>query len=413
MSVYVSANFIVSWLSWLFTISASRLLTIEQFGILSVFASLTSIITVIPEAIATTISRFAAYWSEKKSDTLILAMLKSLTQTGFIISLTLVILSLIFARPIAEFFKITPFYFRIFVPIVFFLFLKSIFLGFLKALLALKRISLIIIVSAFLKLILLNIAGIYYGQSILTLAILALIGAELTALITSFIFSLKEKYMFRLFQVGIRLKLETLHELYSFLFNSIVAKIGFVIINSIDFLLVKHYFPQKQAGQYALLVIMGNILYFGARMLFAALIPLVSKEEARGRSGYRPMLLLTGIVGLIGLCGLILYWLFPYDIMGFFIKKQDRFVASLLLPYSTAMYLLAIASCISTFNIAKKNFVPSRFYLGGIAAITVAIFLFHTKLEIVALLSSSILATVAILMIVYELIRFKKHLVQI
>ncbi len=413
MSVYVSANFIVGWISWLFTIQASRLLTIEQLAVLSVFTSLTNILSVLPDAISTTISRFAAYWNEKKSEALTIATMRLLIRTGFVISISIIGLALVFERSISDFFKITPLYLRIFAPIIFFLFLKSIFFGFLKAQLALKRISLILIISALTKLALINLAGMQSLNRVISLAILALVGSELIAFTTSLFFALKEKYMLSVFHTGVRLKTEIAREIYSFLFNSLFAKIGFVIINSIDFLLVKHYFSQKQAGQYALLVIMGNILYFGAKMLFTALIPLVSREQAQGRSGYRPMFLLTGMVGFAGLFGLFLYWQFPLDMMRFFIKKQDHFVASYLLPYSGAMYLLAIASCISTFNIAKKNFLPSRFYIAGSAIIAIVIFLNHNRLQTVALLSAFILSITALTMIVYESIRLKKHISRI
>src|ERR1051326_820672 len=98
--------------------------------------------------------------------------------------------------------------------------------------------------------------------------------------------------------------------------QAIVFFVGQVIINNIDTLLVKHFFPSDPAGVYAAIAQIGRLLYFAAWFgVVNAMFPVTAaaKEENRKAHGIGlPLLLVFGI----SIAFVLIAALFPHLIMG-------------------------------------------------------------------------------------------------
>ena len=89
-------------------------------------------------------------------------------------------------------------------------------------------------------------------------------------------------------------------------FQAIVFFVGQVIINNIDIVLVKHFFPSDQAGIYAAVALVGRVLYFAAWSVVSAMFPVtasVKKEHESPKVVWVPMALVAGISVSFILCG--------------------------------------------------------------------------------------------------------------
>ena len=98
-------------------------------------------------------------------------------------------------------------------------------------------------------------------------------------------------------------------------FQAIVFFVGQVIINNIDIVLVKHFFPPDQAGIYAAVALVGRVLYFAAWSVVSAMFPVsaqVKKDHESPRVVWVPMALVAGI----SLSFIFVVSMFPQFIMG-------------------------------------------------------------------------------------------------
>jgi O-antigen/teichoic acid export membrane protein len=84
------------------------------------------------------------------------------------------------------------------------------------------------------------------------------------------------------------------------------SSLALALLVSADVLVVKHYFPTRQAGEYAAAAALGRAIFWGATAVAAVLFPKVIVRGARGRSGRLLVAASLVIVGLGGLVGMAL-----------------------------------------------------------------------------------------------------------
>jgi O-antigen/teichoic acid export membrane protein len=80
--------------------------------------------------------------------------------------------------------------------------------------------------------------------------------------------------------------------------QAIVFFVGQVVINNVDILLVKHFFPGETAGLYAVVALVGRVLYYVSWMLVSAMFPLTAaarRDEKISTVLAVPILLVLGI----------------------------------------------------------------------------------------------------------------------
>jgi O-antigen/teichoic acid export membrane protein len=135
--------------------------------------------------------------------------------------------------------------------------------------------------------------------------------------------------------------------------QAIVFFIGQVIINNIDILLVKHFFPAEPAGIYAAIAQIGRLLYFVCWFgIVNAMFPVAAsrldqkKSEALGL----PMLLVFAIscVFVLGAA------LFPHFIMGLIFGSKFINIGSLLALYATATALYSLSVVLIAYEMSRR-----------------------------------------------------------
>jgi O-antigen/teichoic acid export membrane protein len=79
------------------------------------------------------------------------------------------------------------------------------------------------------------------------------------------------------------------------------STLALAVLLSADVLIVKHFFPSRQAGEYAAVAAMGRAIFWGATGVVGVLFPKIVVRESQGRSG---ILLISASLGLVALGGL-------------------------------------------------------------------------------------------------------------
>lgn len=84
------------------------------------------------------------------------------------------------------------------------------------------------------------------------------------------------------------------------------STLALAVLLSTDVLVVKHYFPSRQAGEYSAVAAFGRAIFWGATGVAGVLFPKVVFRESQGRSGLSLVGASLGLVALGGLAGLAL-----------------------------------------------------------------------------------------------------------
>lgn len=166
--------------------------------------------------------------------------------------------------------------------------------------------------------------------------------------------------------------------------QAIVFFVGQVIINNIDILLVKHFFPADQAGLYAAVALVGRVVYFFSWSVMSAMFPISaqSKPQEDDSSVLVVPLLLVLCIAVIFAFGL---GAFPQTVLGLVFGHGFNAAAggreSLLMLYAAATGAYSLAVVLMAYEMSRKLANSAWIQLGFSGAIMIGITLFHSTLK--------------------------------
>jgi O-antigen/teichoic acid export membrane protein len=162
--------------------------------------------------------------------------------------------------------------------------------------------------------------------------------------------------------------------------QAIIFFIGQVVINNIDILLVKHFFPAEPAGVYAAIAQVGRLLYFVCWFgIVNAMFPVAaaSREEQRKSDALGlPMLMVFGISAAFVLGAA----LFPRFIMGLLFGSKFGDTGSLLALYTLATGLYSLAVVVIAYEMSRRIANTGWLQLVVSGALILVIGVFHQSL---------------------------------
>lgn len=179
-------------------------------------------------------------------------------------------------------------------------------------------------------------------------------------------------------------------------FQAIVFFVGQVVINNIDIVLVKHFFPPDQAGVYAAVALVGRVLYFAAWSVVSAMFPVsaaVNKQDESPTVVLLPMVLVVGIS-----CAFILVLsLFPRFIMGTIFGGQFSAGEPLLPLYAAATALYVVSVVLMAYEMSRRIANTGWLQLLFSGVLVLAIGAFHHSLREVILIQIVLMVLMLVL----------------
>ncbi len=168
--------------------------------------------------------------------------------------------------------------------------------------------------------------------------------------------------------------------------QAIVFFVGQVIINNVDILLVKHFYPPAEAGLYAAIAVVGRVVYMASWAVVSSMFPVsagVERPEPYRRAVVITPLLLVLLIVTLSLFGL---WLLPSVVWkgifgaGFQLSAQNGYsTLPLLYVATTGVYCLCVVLII--YEMSRKIGNAGWLQLAFSGAISVGIYLFHSSLH--------------------------------
>jgi O-antigen/teichoic acid export membrane protein len=156
---------------------------------------------------------------------------------------------------------------------------------------------------------------------------------------------------------------------------------GQVLINNIDIVLVKHYFPPREAGIYAGIALVGRVLYFAAWSVVSAMFPIAA--GAKGKVEPRtyivtPLLLVAAVSAVfIAITAMVPHLIIHTAFGSAFHGPYER----LLSWYATATALYSLSVVLIAYEMSRKIANTAWLQLVFAGLVMAGIVLFHNTLK--------------------------------
>jgi O-antigen/teichoic acid export membrane protein len=195
---------------------------------------------------------------------------------------------------------------------------------------------------------------------------------------------------------------------YAEAIQAIVFFVGQVIINNVDILLVKHFFPSDPAGVYAAISQIGRLLYFASWFgVVNAMFPVAaaaSPEQKKAHGMGLPLLLVLGL----SLIFIAVAALFPHLIMGVIFGSRFIEIGWLLALYATATALYSLSVVFIAYEMSRRIANTGWLQLIFSGALVLGIGFFHQSLHQVIMVRIVLMAAMLVLVALPFLRRHNK-----
>lgn len=375
-SILVISTMIVNFLNFVFNAYVGRGLTFEEFGVITLLSSFVYMITLPIGSICATVNyrtafldgRFGAiraqsFWQYVRKHSLIVGGISTAVWLGM-------------TPFLMHFFNVSTIYpFISFAPIVLIGFLVCVDRGYLTGKFLFTSLALAMVVETVLKLVV-AIGLIHMNLNQYTFISLPLswigtciIGYYLTHRIKIRKEDDTKKYTEK-FPRG-------------FFLATFLSGISSTAFLSLDIVLAKHFLLPNVAGQYALISLVGKMVFFLGSLSTPFILPLVSRNEGNNKDSQRTLGLILLSTIVLSLIGYVVFGLFGYLTLPLLFNKN----ATAIIPYaglfSLGMVAFTIAQVFTSYYLAKKLYLVSvaTFFMTFIQILLIQFF--HDSLQAV------------------------------
>ncbi len=154
------------------------------------------------------------------------------------------------------------------------------------------------------------------------------------------------------------------------------------LLSSLDVFVVRHFFSPQVAGEYAGISTVAKIIFFFtasvAQVMFTSI-----KMKGHWRENRRLLVRSFGLVAGLGGVALLLFSLFPKQIVGLLMGSAYTAYASLLSLLSVAMLGFALLNVIVTYYVALRIYAISIILIAGLLFVGVLMAMHHGSLRAV------------------------------
>lgn len=358
-TIIVIGTTIANFFNYIFNFEMGRLLTVSEFGIFTALVSLLNIFFVFSNTTSTVFAKFSAsYIGQKKEENVSILYKRGNFFIG-IISVVISVLIVFFATFLAAFLHIrNVLLIDILSLVLFFSYMSAIGYGVLQGALRFFSYSIVYITSSFIKVLLgllLVLAGFHIYGAMWAMCISIVISCF-------FLYVSLKRYIHH--EKANNLKIPNLGKSISnYAVPVFFSNIGMTMMISIDVVLVKHFFPETQAGQYGALALMGRIIFFVVSPITFVFFPLIAQKKEKNEDLRTTILLSAGLIGIPTLLLSLGYFLFPHLILQVvFPNKGYSDLANLLGPFSIFIVLYTFCFFLNSYYLSigkTKIFVLS------------------------------------------------------
>jgi len=390
--IFFIGSFLVGMGNYFYQFLMARMLTVAIYGELQALLAILSVTAVLTGTISLVLVKYTADFKAKNQPNKIYSLFLLLTKKTSAAAIIFFVIFVIFSGYIAGFLNLGSVWPLIILGIAFlFGFSNSINSGILRGLQKFKELSIISIISAFLK-ILFAVLLIKLG-----FAINGAVGAvTLAALAGYFISFYPIKFLFKRQKEEVQAK-----EIFRYSFPVFFTLLFTTLLCSADIILVKHFFSAQTAGEFGALAILGNIIYFLTGPITGVMFPMAADAHS---SLSHPAKVLKKAIFLavpIGLAIVFCFFFIPDFIIKILIGSKFLLIGKYLGWFGLSMFLYSLVALFSTYFLSVGK--ARGAYLVGVGALLqiILISIFHTNLWQIIWTMNGVMLLILLLLISY------------
>ena len=364
---------IFNFLNFIFQFLMARMLGPAEYGIFAVIMALFYFMAVPSDSIQTVISKYTSKLKVKNEYGKIKLLLIKSLKRGFLIAAILFILFI----PVFWLFSYTlniPFTLITLSGLMLFMFFTTpITRGVMQGLKKFKALGTNMVIDSSAKVIL-AIVFVFFGLRVYG-AVISIILGGLIALVFSLIplkNILRKKKEYSNF-AGI----------YRYSWPVMFVLLAILMMQSIDIIIAKRFFPPEMAGQYAVANLIGKMIFFGTLSISKTMFPLSSEEFEGNGDGkktkdifYKSLLIVSGIC----IASLLALILFPEIIITLLFGEEYLAITGILFNMGIAFSFISLSNLVLIYGLSINKKIPTYYMVAFILIQAILLMLMHNSL---------------------------------
>lgn len=404
-SIIFLSSQLASFLNFLFNLFMSRNLSASDYGSLVSLISLMTISTIPASAVIPTIINFGASYFARNELSMAKGLFLKVSKPLFIVGIFAFAIFFFFAQIIDRFLNVHNQSLIVLTGLnVLLSFVATVNIPLLQAKLEFTFISVINVAIAIVKFllgILLVFSGFAVGGAMWALFLATFIPYLTTFIPLRFLFDKKMKSP----PIGV-------NKLFAYGAPAALATFGLTAFITTDIILIKHFFSPDVAGSYAVLSLIGRIIFFFSAPIVTVMFPLITQKHTRAESYHEVFKLSLLLVLVPSVCITIFYFTFPELIIKLSTKEAYLGIASYLGIFGVFVSLYSLLSITTNFYLSVKKTVVFIPIIIGALAQAVLIWFYHQNFLQIILMSLVVISLLLFLLLLYywHLYGRKKHI---
>lgn len=377
---YIAAGATANFINYVYNAYLTRQLHLEDFGLISLAGSILFITTIPLAALTRTITKKVAFHLGKDNEILGSFWSKVRFKT-FIASAGITILWLIVIPLSMSYFNVnSSLPFLLITPIFILNTLNAVDIGFLSGLIKFYILSALLLIEAIGKLI---ITIILVELGFVDYIYLALPLSLALSFIVGYFFAYKHA-------AGSKNNIQD--EFTAFPTRSFISftasRFSVISFLTFDVILAKHFLTPEAAGQYAVIALVGKMIFFIGAIIGQPLIPLISKLTGESKKTLPTMILLLSLYMLGTTLLYLLVGVYGNVTAPILLGEKAREITKFLPLYGLGMLCFSLSSFLITYKqVKEKHYYATLSFILTVVQI-ILIYTFHNNLnDFVAVMS--------------------------
>lgn len=368
--IFMVALMVTNFLNFLFNAILGRVLTLEQFSVLTLVSTLWALITIVLSSLSATTTNRTAYIHAKRGDEIAWGFRNFFTRKTTIFSIIFFVFWLLITPILSNVFYINNLLLLSSIaPAIIFGIFAAVTRGFFQGMFSFTIAAIIILTESISKLIF-ALIFIYLGIS--NLAYLSIPLSIALSFVVAAIFVLKIP------KITVDYKYIFPKKLF---FATFLTAVGGSALLTIDVLLARHYLSAADSGAYSLLSLVGKMVYFMGTLFSVFILTYASRDTGLNKNSATNFYkILAGNIALL-ITAFVFLGIFGNAIIPILFGQKSLGILPYLTTYCLAMIYFSVAGCFATYHLAKQQYIFA--YTGIFTAVTtvLGLFVFHANIS--------------------------------
>jgi len=400
-SSLIAAVIFANFMNFVYSLYLGRHLSVEEFGLIALIGNLLYLVQIPSTAISRTITHKSAFFYGM-TESAVREIWEYFRPRILKISLVLAFLWIVATPFLTVFFNshsILPF--LLFTPLWILVITGAVDGGFIEGNLKFQYLAFLSVIESVTKFaaayifVALGLSNLIYLSPVVSLAIIYVIA-----------YVLINKNIRR---SEVHLPDEAItHFPIRFFLTSILRGLSTAAFLSFDLILAKHFLSATDAGYYALLSLIGKMIYFTGTIFSQFTLSIVSREEGAGRKSKAVFYKVLSAITVSVLIAFMIVGVFGKYTLPILLGDKILAVIPHIVNYTFAMVLFTVAQSIVTFHQIKKRWLfPMAGFLMAVLQV-VGLYMYHSGLgdvvKVMLFVGIAYFGTIVVMHITYEYI---------